>query len=385
MADSSKPSAIPLLRPQLPDTEALIPYLRRIDETRIYSNLGPLTIEFERRMCSVLELPPGGFVAAASGTAALVAAILAVAGRAGSDRPFALIPAFTFVATAAAVEQCGYIPYLADIDETSWALDPRRLAEHSMLEHFGVVVPVAPFGRPQQQEAWRAFRDQTSVPVVFDGAATFDTCPGAQFLGELPVAMSFNATKSFATAEGGAVVTSDMHLTARVRRALNFGFFLSRRSRSPSINGKMSEYHAAVGLAELDGWPQKRSALRDVADRYRKYAAELGIADGLVARPEISSTYVLFVTHDAGQAADLESALRDEAIEWRRWYGLGLHREPYFSELRRERLDATDRVAPTVLGMPVAPDLSEAAIRRVVMGIAQVVGERPSLKMGGWC
>ncbi len=373
MEDSLQQAAIPLLRPKLPEAELLVPYLRRIDETRIYTNLGPLDIEFEKRMGSLLELPPGGFIAAASGTAALVAAILAAAGRASPAKPLALIPAFTFVATAAAVEQCGYIPYLADIDEATWALDPRRLLEHPMLEQSGVVIPVAPFGRPQQQETWRTFRDKTSVAVVFDGAASFDVCAETRFLGELPVAMSFNATKGFATGEGGGIATTDLLLTTRIRRALNFGFFLSRQCRSASINGKMSEYHAAVGLAALDNWPEKCSALRNVAERYLSYASELGIAGNFVVSPEISSTYVLFVAKDATQATDVESALQDQRIGWRRWYGYGLHREPYFSDLQRGSLEVTNRVAPTILGIPVAPDLTDSEISRVVRIIAHAV------------
>ena len=262
---------IRVLRPRLPSAEQLLPYLRRIDATRVYSNHGPLCRELERRLSKQLRLPADNVVCASSGTIAIVGAILAVAARAKA-KPLAVVPALTFVATASAVEQCGYEPYLADVDPQSWMLDPKALAQHPLLDRVGLVVPVAPFGRPVPQQPWSEFRRRTKVPVVIDGAASFDTILRDPhiFMGEIPVALSFHATKSFGTGEGGAIATSDVDLAAESTSALNFGSHIARNSCSPSTNGKMSEYHAAVGLAELDGWEAKRSALSTVVSRYKR-------------------------------------------------------------------------------------------------------------------
>ena len=93
---------------------------------------------------------------------------------------------------------------------------------------------------------------------MIDGAASFAGLAERpdRFLGAIPVAISFHATKAFATGEGGAVATSDVDLAQRSAQALNFGVSSIRDCRMASTNGKMSEYHAAVGLAELDGWPE---------------------------------------------------------------------------------------------------------------------------------
>ena len=279
-ARGQDPEPTQVLRPRLPLAERLMPYLRRIDATRVYSNWGPLASEFESRLADHFRLPAGGTVSASSGTAALVGAILASAGRASEERPLALVPAFTFVATAAAVEQCGYRPYLVDIEAGSWMLDPERMGSHPELGRVGLVVPVAPFGRPVPQAQWRIFREMTGIPVVIDGAASFDRAAEApdRALGEIPVAISFHATKSFATGEGGCVAATDTDLILRIGQALNFGFQMTRESRSAAINGKMSEYHAAVGLAELDGWPEKRLALEAVADNYRRRLGDVGLS-----------------------------------------------------------------------------------------------------------
>ena len=97
---------IPVLRPRLPDAEALLPYLRRIDASRQYTNWGPLALEFEGRIAALLGCSADGVVSSSSGTAALVGAILAATGRPPAGTA-ALVPAFTFVATALAAEQAG--------------------------------------------------------------------------------------------------------------------------------------------------------------------------------------------------------------------------------------------------------------------------------------
>lgn len=368
---SAAPEKVPVLRPLLPRSEKLQPYLRRIDATRIYSNYGPLVMEFEHRLTRHFGLPAGGLVSASSGTAGLVGAILASAARASTARPYALLPAYTFVATAVAIEQCGYRAWLADIDADSWTLDPQRLLAHPQLDRIGVVIPVAPFGRPVPQEPWLAFREKTGIPVVIDGAAGFEGIaedPG-RYLGEIPVMMSFHATKSFATGEGGCVASTNIDLAARTTQALNFGFYSARDSRCASTNGKMSEYHAAVGLAELDGWAAKYAAFRAVADAYRRQLADAGIAGRFLAAPDISSSYALYRCESTTQAQRAQDSLRENSVEFRLWYGAGLQHQSYFADNDHGDLRVTEAIAPCVLGLPMAADLTEPMIARVVSAL----------------
>ena len=363
---------VPVLRPRLPSADRLLPYLRRIDATRTYSNHGPLVLEFEERLAKHLRLGPRSVVATSSGTAALVGAILAVAGRPTGKRRYAVVPAYTFVATPIAVEQCGYSPYLADIDPLTWMLDPAAIPAHPERDLIGLVVPVSPFGRPVPLEPWLRFRDVTGIPVVIDAAASFEGISDApaRLLGDIPIALSFHATKSFATGEGGGVVTSNSALAERVVQALNFGFYGSRDSQLASTNGKMSEYHAAVGLAELDAWDDKRMALEAVAQRYRQRLGEAGLADRFFGAPEIAGCYCLFWCKDRNEAARVQVSLERHRIDFRLWYGAGVHRHTYFAEAIRQPLEVTGATAPCILGLPVAPDLSETAITRVASALA---------------
>lgn len=301
----------------------------------------------------------------------MVGAILARAGRASERRPLALIPAYTFVATATAAEQCGYQVSLSDVDSGTWKLDPKRLLDHPALRRVGVVIPVSAYGKGVAQAPWREFADSSGIPVVIDGAASFEAaCSDSdRFLGNIPVAMSFHATKSFACGEGGAVACSDPAVIRDTVRALNFGFHGSRDSRSASINGKMSEYHAAVGLAELDGWESKQRSLLETCERYREACAREGLLDRLLTAPEICSSYVLFVGRDGDESARVQAELDRGSISFRHWYGLGLHRHQHFAAVTRQELKVTDDLAPRVLGLPVATDLSQEAIERVVTAL----------------
>ena len=369
------PDVVPAARPRLPPADRLLPYLRRIDEARIYSNWGPLCSELEARLSRYLRLPDGGFTSAASGTSALIGAVLASAGRASSARPLAILPAFTFPATASAVECCGYEPYLVDIDAETWLLDPERLVSHPALSRVGLIVPVAAFGRPPCQAPWRMFRDATQIPVVIDGAATFDRFvdQADPELGEIPLAMSFHATKCFAVGEGGGVACTDTDLVLRTAQALNLGFLDTRESRAPAINGKLSEYHAAVGLAELDGWTEKHAALRAVVAEYRRLLEQHDLATRLVATPDVSATYVLFSCFDTDEAIHVRNSLSRSGVGHRLWYERGLHHHAAFSGAARDDLAVTEAIAPRLIGIPVAPDLPDSTVAYVVDALAQGV------------
>lgn len=366
---------IPVMSPVLPSADSLLPYLRRIDAARTYTNFGPLVREFEAGVCNHLQLPAGALVSASSGTAALMAAIFAVAGRAKARRPYALIPSYTFVATAVAAELCGYRPYLSDINPTTWMLDPERLLAQPALDRIGIVIPVAPYGMGVPQADWQVFRARTGIPVVIDGAASFEAASSDPFrhLGDVPVAMSFHATKGFGCGEGGGVACTDMDIVTKTTRSLNFGFHHSRDSASPSTNGKLTEYHAAVGLAELDGWSSKRRSFRGVSAEYRRLFANAGMAGRVIVAPEVCSSYALFECMDDAEASRILHALELSQIGFRHWYGMGVHRHPHFAHLPRDGLGVTNRLAPRILGLPMAPDLELATLERIVDTVVDAV------------
>jgi dTDP-4-amino-4,6-dideoxygalactose transaminase len=349
-----------------------------MDATRLYSSWGPLALELEERLSRCFSLPAGGVVSASSGTSALTAAILSAAGRAGSERRVAIIPALTFVATAVAAESCNYVPRIVDVDRETWQLDPELLAARTDLDEVAIVVPVAPFGRSVPQSSWLEFRERTGIPVVIDGAATFEAAitQSEQILGELPLALSFHATKAFATGEGGCVASTDTTMVEQVGQALNFGFSGSRNSATPSLNGKLSEYHAAVGLAELDAWDAKEEATERVLGLYRETFASVRVGNRLICAPEVASPYVLFKASSQREAKEVAATLAKEGISYRLWYEGGIQTHTHYATCSSDALPVTEELAPRLLGLPFAVDLDEQAVQRITTAVAHGLGRR---------
>lgn len=359
---------VPVCRPMLPTRAELEPYLAQIDASRRYSNHGHLVLELQRRLSDRLG---GNYVAvASSGTSAIVGAILATAGRARRGKTICLLPANTFIGSVVAVEQCGYEPYFVDVDEETWQLLPEQLRSHPLLPAAGLVLAVSAYGRSVSQLAWKRFRDDNDIPVVIDGAAMIEAAMNSpeDCIGSIPVAISFHATKSFATGEGGAVVINDEATWKMALRAMNFGYDIDRLSKSPSINGKMSEYHAAVGLAELDRWEEKIAGYRRAADHLRRINELTGY---LVMAPHIASCYAIHVATTPEMGRKLRKKLSDANIGCRQWYGAGAHAHSYTSVYGRDCLPATENLVETLTGLPMSPDLDDADAALIATALSE--------------
>jgi dTDP-4-amino-4,6-dideoxygalactose transaminase len=371
--DRAASMTVPVYRASLPTAEALLPYLRIIDANRHYANRGELVCRLEHRLREIIAGPGCAVLTAASGTAALQAAILAQSGRATPSRPVALIAGCTFVATAMAAEACGYAPVFVDVDPVTWAIDPDALRHHPSLGEAGIVLAVAPYGRPHDHAAWQHFTAATGVPVVIDAAASFEAlmrAPNA-LTGTVPVVLSFHATKSFATGEGGAVIWSDIAGLERCAQALNFGFLYSRESRAAGFNGKMSEYHAAVGLAGLDRLGETLAGYGAANAAFAAAAEAHGIGWDVIVGPAIASNYALFRAVSAEEARRICTGLVADGIEHRFWYGPGVHREPYFAPRSQAALPQAEALGDRLIGLPMFPGIETATIESIVRCIAR--------------
>lgn len=362
------PGLFPVCRPLLPPADAVAAYIRRSDQARHYTNRGPLVRLLEERLAVTLGLEGHAVRTTSSGTSAIEVAILASAGPADAGRPLALMPSFTFAATALAAERCGYRPLFADIDPASWALDPARLADHPDFAKVGVVISVAPFGRVPDMAALERFHAETGRPVILDAAAAFEQLLDTPALvsATVPLTISFHATKTFSTGEGGAVFWRNAEGQERVEQAANFGFHRSRETRVAGTNAKMSDYHAAVGLAMLDGFAGRRQDYARVCQLYAGLAEGRRLPGRLHLPPCISSAYVLLETPDAATLDQLQRRLLDQRIESRKWYESGLHVQRHFASAPLADLPHTADLSGRLLGLPMAPDLTEAEIARVL-------------------
>lgn len=356
--------------PLLPEAAAIAEYIKIADSARRYTNRGPLVIDLEKRLSLLFDTDRNVAVTTASGSAALEAAILATAGSATTQKPYALLPSYTFAATALAAERCGYTPYFLDIDPETWSLDPDKVALHPEIAKAGVVIVVAPYGRMPDMGALESLHEKTGVAVIVDAAAAFEQVQGqpSHISGTVPVCLSFHATKIFSTGEGGVVLWRDQAGLKRVVQAVNFGFMNTRECRSAGFNGKMSEYSAAVGLAMLDILEVRQQAYREVSRIYRHEFAisQANRLGRLLVSPDISSAYALVMVHGHTVAAALRTQLQASRFGWRRWYENGLHDMAYFSDCQRDEMTVTADLSDRLIGLPMAPDLDGDEIAQIV-------------------
>lgn len=343
---------VPIARPRMPRAQALRPYLEQIDAARNYSNFGPLVSALEGRLASRLGVDPTCVATVANATAGLTLALLAVAeGRTG----VCLIPSWTFVATAHAVTAAGFTPHLVDIDEESWALTPAIALEAvSRIDGpVAAIMPVAPFGAPMNVAAWDRFTRLTGIPVVIDAAAGHDTV-GA---GDTPSVVSLHATKILGAGEGGYVVCRRPEILVTIKQRSNFGFYGSRNAEYAAFNAKMSEYHAAVGLASMDSYDADTAQFRAVAQTYR---ARLAGRSDISFQPGFGSGWIgsVCTVRIAGQdSRQIAAALREADIDSRAWWGDGVHKHSAFVNLPSLPLPRTELLARETIGVPFYVDM----------------------------
>lgn len=366
--DLTQAPRIPVARPRLAPLEAALPYLRQIDDARVYSNYGPVNTRLQDRLGAYYGLPSGHVVTCNNATTGLTLALQAAAAKGGT---LCIMPAWTFAATAHAAIAAGLTPYLADVDPWTGALTP-QIARDALKRAPGkvaAVVPVAPFGYPLDPEAWDLFQEISGVPVVIDAAAGFDTLkPGVA-----AAVVSLHATKALGIGEGGFVISRDAALVADISRRSNFGFDRSRDATLSGCNGKLSEYGAAFGLAALDFWPMARTRLLTVLAYYRAGFADLesvrlaeGMGDSWVCT-------TCNIEADADAIEEIERRLADAGVATRRWWGRGLHGHQAFGHLPRTELPVTEALARRTLGLPCFPEIELQAIDEVIATVRSVL------------
>ena len=349
---------IPVHRPLLPTKKCLEPYLDEIDHARWYSNFGSLVNKFESRLANHFGVAHEMLTTAANGTLMLISIMKALN---IPENSLCIMPAWTFVATAAAACYAGLIPYFVDVDQNSQALQPFKVKEQLYLikQRIGVVIVVAPFGAPIDRVAWDNFSDETGIPVIIDAAAAFDviTTIPQMSVGKSPMMVSMHATKVFGIGEGGLVLSIDAQLIKKIKLNTSFGFNAYCESLTIGYNAKLSEYTAAMGLAALDNWEHTRSQWIKVRDKYILELDKHEIAHWFSSN-WISGTCNVILPDYADAAM---SYLRKAEIDTRKWWGNGCHQhQAYLHFPRSDDLSVTEWLSLSVLGVPFTLDLESS-------------------------
>ncbi len=353
---------IRVLVPDMPTAEELLPFLLEMDANRVYVNQGPMLRRLEAGIETLVGAP---CKAVSNGTLALELALRAMSLPRGAG---VLVPAATFSGSALAIVNAGLQPVFCDVDPVTWQLTPEIAGAVLPLcreENVRAVMPVATYGAPVPIEPWERFNYETNLPVLIDAAGAIL----AQKTSEIPeivVTYSLHATKAIGAGEGGIVATHDRILLERVESLATFG--------PGGTNAKMSEYHAAVGLASLARGGHDQRGL--IFDAYQRQ-----MPPGIAIRSVPAQTLLPALLPDVGDppryrgiASRTQEALAARGIESKLWYrSFPVERGEFFNFPKIGPLTVTEMLRQRCLGLPFHPWLSADDVAHVCKTLTEVL------------
>jgi dTDP-4-amino-4,6-dideoxygalactose transaminase len=374
------PVSLPLIRPNPPRLSELAAGLARIEASGVFTNGGPMVREFEQQATERLFGGEGACLAVCSATVGLILAIRQ-ASLATPGRPLALMPSFTFAATAHAAVWAGLTPLLCDIDEETWL--PDATSEEALLRahagRVGVLVPYGTFGNALDLDRYAWLSRRHEVPVVIDAASSLGTLdargrtPGAG--SAFASVYSMHATKTFATGEGGLIHSADPALIAQLRCMTNFGFEQGRSATLPGLNGKLSEVAGLLALAklnEIDAVATHRAALVAAYERELEGDPDLEVtlqrSTGM--RPGLQFMPVLLPPSLIPARAGIVARLAELGIGSGTYFSPHLAEQPWFqANALAGPLPVTERVSRRVLVLPLTDAMDVADVATVCAGL----------------
>ncbi|MFA9460777.1 DegT/DnrJ/EryC1/StrS family aminotransferase [Thiohalorhabdus sp. Cl-TMA] len=352
--------------PYLPDPEKFHGYLNRIYETGRLSNNGPLVRELEERLQDFLGIR--NLLLVANGTLALQVALKAL-----NVRHEAVTTPFTFIATSAALCNEGVTPRFADIDPESLNLSPERIRGHAG-PGTSALVPVHVYGNPCDVEEIERIAANRDLAVIYDAAHAFGIdYDGNSILrwGDASV-LSFHATKLFHTGEGGGIVFWDDQALERARSLINFGLDPGNGEiKEIGLNAKMSELHAAMGLAVLEDLPDILAARKEVLETYERELQGWVEFQEWGPKASKNGAYAPILLSDVSERKRVEKYLSGNGIACRPYFSPALHET---SPLRTGTdLPNATAQAGRALCLPISPGLSRTRVKSICDRIKTVL------------
>ena len=362
-------------RPNFGNRKRLLERINDMLDRKWLSNNGPYVQEFEQRVADMIGVKH--CIALCNGTIALEIAI-----RALELKGEVILPSFTFVATAHALQWQEITPVFCDIDPRTHTIDPAGI-EKMITPRTSGIIGVNLWGRPCNIKALEKIAADHHLKLLFDSAHGFGCSSKGKMLGSFGNAeiFSFHPTKFFNTSEGGAITTNDDDLAHKIRLMKNFGFSGYDNVIYIGTNGKMNEFSALSGLTNLESICEFISVNRR---NYETYEYELRYIPGVsLTRYDPSEKcnyqYIVLEIDESitGVTRDqLINILSAENVLARRYFYPGCHKmEPYRSyfPLAGLVLTETDKLAQRVMSLPTGTAVGRDEIEKICLIIRTAV------------
>ncbi len=322
------------------------------------TNNGPLVQRFEQELASYLDVPD--VICVSNGSSALQLAIRAL----GLSGEIITTP-FTFIATANVISWERCTPVFVDICPDTWNIDVDAI-EASITPKTSAILAVHVFGAPCNTNRLADIARQNNLSLIYDAAHAIavkkDGCSVLNY-GEIST-LSFHATKVLNTAEGGACITDDPKLAARLRRMRFFGFNENREVVDIGINAKMSEISAALGLANLNHLDTALTSRRKRHELYRHYLDNVSFLRFQRFNPdEYNYAYMPLLLDNQSRLDRIMVCLSEQNIYPRRYFYPALHTLKGLGD--HKQLPVTERVSENIICLPLYDTLSNDEIEQI--------------------
>jgi dTDP-4-amino-4,6-dideoxygalactose transaminase len=342
---------IPVTRPFLPPREDYDYYLDGIWHRNWLTNHGPLVNELELSLKKYLDLNYLLFLG--NGTIALQIAIKAL------DLKGEIITTpFSYVATTSSIIWEGCDPVFVDIDPQTLNIDP-ELIESAITSRTSAILATHVYGNPCDVDMIEEIAQKHNLKIIYDAAHAFGTqYKGRSILsyGDIST-LSFHATKLYHTIEGGAVVTNSSDLFKKMAWLRNFGHETPYEFALAGINGKNSEFHAAMGLCNLNHIDEILSTRKTLVDRYNQRLADLPIRHPYINRnTNWNYAYYPILFNDEGVMLRVMATLEKHYVYTRRYFYPSLNTLSYLKS--KKYLQVSENIARCILCLPLYHTLS---------------------------
>lgn len=354
-------------RPNIGDKSQILSRISDLLDRKWLANRGPLVKEFEQKIANYLGVKH--CISTCNGTIALELAIRAL-GLKGE----VIIPSFTFIATAHALQWQEITPVFCDIDPDTHTINPEKV-EAMITPRTTGIIGVHIWGRPCNIEKLSVIAEKHNLKLIFDAAHAFGCSYKQKMIGNFGDAevLSFHATKFLNSFEGGAIVTNNDELAQKLVLMENFGFSGVDNVTYIGTNGKMTEVCAAMGITSLESIDYFVEANRT---NYHIYKENLCNCKGIKLfkyNEDELCNYQYIVLEVDEQVAnisrdDLVKVLGAENILARRYFYPGCHRmEPYKSYFPHAGLllPVTEKISHKVLLLPTGTSVCKKRIQSI--------------------
>jgi dTDP-4-amino-4,6-dideoxygalactose transaminase len=348
----------------LPPIEEYTAYLQKIWERGWITNHGPLVVELETKLKKQFGVKHLFFTS--NGTIAIQIAIKAL----GITKEIITTP-FSYVATTTSIlwENCK--PVFVDIDNKTFCINP-TLIEEKITPSTEAILATHVYGIPCATEEIEKIAKKHNLKVIYDAAHAFGTIyknkPLPAF-GDIST-LSFHATKLFHTVEGGAIITNDDALAEKILHYRSFGH-VDDDYFSIGVNGKNSEFHAAMGLCMLDKVPELIERRIQLFSEYDKDLKHLNlIRPGIPDNTIYNYAYYPVTFKDQETLLKVKDALNKQDIFPRRYFYPSLNKLPYVHN--GNPCPVSESYASRTLCLPLFYELSDEDVVRISNIIATV-------------